>query len=128
MKNKNLRKGFSTGTATAATMVAAVRAALGFPSNGCVSVRLPAGFYIPIPFVLRSESESRWIAEVKKDGGDDPDITHGAVIRVRVSLVEKQSYDSFSGVWLDAGEGVGIVTRPGLPVAPGEPAINPVPR
>lgn len=129
MKNKNLRKGFSTGTATAAAMVAAVRAALGFPSNGCVSVRLPAGFYIPISFVLHSESESRWIAEVKKDGGDDPDITHGAVIRVRVSLVEKLSADSLSGgVWLDAGEGVGIVTRPGLPVAPGEPAINPVPR
>ncbi|MGC8720855.1 MAG: cobalt-precorrin-5B (C(1))-methyltransferase [Thermodesulforhabdaceae bacterium] len=127
MKNKNLRKGFSTGTAATAAIVAAVKALLGCPANGCVSIRLPIGFYIPVTFTLRRGFGNEWIAEVKKDGGDDPDITHGAIISASVSFVERAS-EGFSGIWLDAGKGVGVVTRPGLPVPPGEPAINPVPR
>src|SRR5205807_8734136 len=62
-------------------------------------------------------------AGVIKDAGDDPDVTHGALICATVRLGAPGS-----GVILRAGEGVGTVTRPGLPVPPGEPAINPVPR
>ena len=58
-----------------------------------------------------------------KDAGDDPDVTHGALIRVTVRRAE-----AGCGVLFVAGEGVGVVTRPGLPVAVGEPAINPAPR
>ena len=58
---------------------------------------------------------------ITKDAGDDPDVTHGALIVVRVA-------GSAGGVVFKAGEGVGIVTRPGLPVPVGEPAVNPVPR
>jgi cobalt-precorrin-5B (C1)-methyltransferase len=62
-------------------------------------------------------------AGVIKDAGDDPDVTHGALICATVRLGAPDS-----GVSFRAGEGVGTVTRAGLPIAPGEPAINPVPR
>jgi cobalt-precorrin-5B (C1)-methyltransferase len=61
-------------------------------------------------------------ATVRKDAGDDPDVTHAAEIVVRVSRADH------SEIRFRAGEGVGMVTRPGLSVPPGEPAINPVPR
>jgi cobalt-precorrin-5B (C1)-methyltransferase len=62
-------------------------------------------------------------AGVVKDAGDDPDVTHGALVSVRV-----RHGSPGSGVSFRAGPGVGTVTRPGLPLAVGEPAINPVPR
>jgi cobalt-precorrin-5B (C1)-methyltransferase len=62
-------------------------------------------------------------AGVVKDAGDDPDVTHGALVSVTVS-----PGGPGSGVVFRAGEGVGTVTKPGLPLAVGEPAINPVPR
>ncbi|MGC4027240.1 MAG: cobalt-precorrin-5B (C(1))-methyltransferase, partial [Mesorhizobium sp.] len=62
-------------------------------------------------------------AAIVKDAGDDPDVTHGALI---VSTVRHGPEGS--GISFLRGEGVGLVTRPGLPIAPGEPAINPVPR
>ena len=63
-----------------------------------------------------------WVeAGIIKDAGDDPDVTHGALIVARVA-------PSAGGLVFRAGEGVGTVTRPGLPIPPGEPAINPVPR
>ena len=73
-------------------------------------------------------------ASVIKDGGDDPDITNGAEIRATVSILRhdpsRPSQASVTGrkFLLVAGKGVGLVTKPGLPVAPGEPAINPAPR
>ena len=63
------------------------------------------------------------LAAMVKDAGDDPDVTHGALVRARVSLAAPAT-----GVVFRAGPGVGTVTRPGLPLPPGEPAINPVPR
>jgi cobalt-precorrin-5B (C1)-methyltransferase len=63
------------------------------------------------------------MAAVVKDAGDDPDVTHGALVRVTV-----RAAPSGSGLRFRAGPGVGTVTRAGLPVPPGEPAINPVPR
>ena len=62
-------------------------------------------------------------AGVVKDAGDDPDVTHGALIVATVRIGPPGS-----GVVFRAGAGVGTVTRPGLPLPPGEPAINPVPR
>ncbi|HEX7884945.1 MAG TPA: cobalt-precorrin-5B (C(1))-methyltransferase, partial [Phenylobacterium sp.] len=63
------------------------------------------------------------VAGVVKDAGDDPDVTHGALVCATVRLGAPGS-----GVTFRAGPGVGVVTRPGLPLPPGEPAINPVPR
>ena len=62
------------------------------------------------------------MAQVVKDGGDDPDVTHGKIIEVEVRL------SGHDGIVFHAGEGVGTVTLPGLGLAPGDPAINPVPR
>ena len=62
-------------------------------------------------------------AAVVKDAGDDPDVTHGALIVAHVRRAPRGA-----GVLFEAGAGVGTVTRPGLPIPPGEPAINPVPR
>ena len=58
-----------------------------------------------------------------KDAGDDPDVTHGALLSATV-----RRGAAGAGVTFKAGPGVGTVTRPGLPIPPGEPAINPVPR
>jgi cobalt-precorrin-5B (C1)-methyltransferase len=63
------------------------------------------------------------IAGVVKDAGDDPDVTHGALVKAAVRLGAPGS-----GVIFRAGAGVGTVTKPGLPIPPGEPAINPIPR
>jgi cobalt-precorrin-5B (C1)-methyltransferase len=82
--------------------------------------------------------ESAW-AEVVKDGGDDPDVTNGARIRARVAKVPFPACGSARGkpvsapicgatVTLYGGKGIGLVTLSGLPVPPGEPAINPQPR
>ena len=69
-------------------------------------------------------SAGAWFrAGIVKDAGDDPDVTHGALIRASVWTARPGSGVSFRG-----GEGVGTVTKPGLPIPAGEPAINPVPR
>lgn len=90
-----------------------------FPDE--VSIVLPKG-EVPVWELARAEAGDGW-AEVGiiKDAGDDPDVTHLATIVVRVAA-------SAGGVVFRAGEGVGMVTKAGLPIAPGEPAINPVPR
>ena len=119
-----LRRGRTTGSCA----TAAVKAALGLLSRGehCVQidVTLPDGArYLAVPI-----QDLRWLnsqtvrAEVLKDGGDDPDNTHGATIFAEVRRNDVGQLRFF------AGRGVGTATRPGLRVAVGEPAINPVPR
>ncbi|WP_247888955.1 cobalt-precorrin-5B (C(1))-methyltransferase, partial [Azospirillum brasilense] len=120
---KTLRRGWTTG----ACATAAARAACGALFSGDfpdpVTVTLPGG-QTPAFALAWTERGDGWAAAgVVKDAGDDPDVTHGALIRARVSRAEPGQ-----GVVFRAGEGVGTVTRPGLPVPVGEPAINPVPR
>ena len=116
-----LRRGWTTGTCATAALRAALTGAWGGTVPDRVTVRLPRGETpeFAIAHVVRGPG---WVeAGVVKDAGDDPDVTHGAQIRVRVRA-------SGGGVTFRAGEGVGTVTRPGLPIGVGEPAINPVPR
>lgn len=118
---KTLRKGWTTGAcATAAATAAAHALRTGvFPSE--ITITLPKGLS-PTFEVVRTRLKSGVAsASVIKDAGDDPDVTHGAEIRAEVKL-------GGTGVSFCAGEGVGTVTRPGLPLAVGEPAINPGPR
>ncbi len=128
----SLRKGFSTGTAATAAARAALRFLLTGRSSEAVAVRLPGGYYLPVPVREVCREENDVLAVVIKDGGDDPDVTHKAEIRARVrriSLDGKECDNGISsGIRLMGGEGVGVVTKPGLPVQIGEPAINPVPR
>jgi cobalt-precorrin-5B (C1)-methyltransferase len=118
-----LRRGWTTGTCAAAAARSAYHALLtgSFPAS--VVIRLPKGekpVFQPVHTELAPPIAR---AGIIKDAGDDPDITHGALILVTVSLAARGS-----GIRFHAGAGVGIVTRAGLPISPGEPAINPGPR
>ena len=147
---KGLKEGFTTGTCATAASMAAVELA----ANGI----LPSKVLVPLPpfrdgsptsfMPVKASSGSRDIppaykiegigdplayAGVVKDGGDDPDATNGAVIVATLYAVkDPKSLDTNAGregsILLHGGFGVGVVTRPGLPVDVGEAAINPVPR
>ncbi len=133
-KRGRLRCGFSSGTAAAAAAKAALRHLLTGASADAVAVRLPSGVYLAIPVAWSSMQGGTACASVIKDGGDDPDITNGAEIRATVSILRhgpKQAGRAERDrpeILLVAGKGVGLVTKPGLAAAPGEPAINPAPR
>ena len=120
-EGKTLRRGWTTGACATAATRAAVEGLWTGQVPGRVTITLPRGqtptFEIVNPVLGHGWAE----AGVIKDAGDDPDVTHGALVRVRVTA-------SGGGVRFRAGEGVGTVTKPGLPIGVGEPAINPVPR
>ncbi|MEO0619819.1 MAG: cobalt-precorrin-5B (C(1))-methyltransferase [Pseudomonadota bacterium] len=121
---RELRRGWTTGAcATAATKAAWLGVLTGrIPTT--VGITLPKG-QTPSFEIVDADITQRDTARaaVVKDAGDDPDVTHGAKIVAEVSRGIPGS-----GVIFRAGDGVGIVTKPGLPISPGEPAINPVPR
>jgi cobalt-precorrin-5B (C1)-methyltransferase len=124
-KDEKLRSGWTTGTCAAAAAKAATKALLTGELQDRIDVRLPkkgnerrVGFEIE-----RCEVGDGWAeAVVAKDAGDDPDVTHGAHLTARVSWREEP------GLELDRGEGVGVITKPGLGLPVGGPAINEVPR
>ncbi|WP_341213909.1 cobalt-precorrin-5B (C(1))-methyltransferase [uncultured Limimaricola sp.] len=116
-----LRRGWTTGACAAAATRAALLRLWGGNWVDEVSITLPRGETPVFALEHRAEGEGWAEAGIVKDAGDDPDVTHGALIVARVR-------DMSGGVTFRAGEGVGMVTKPGLPIPPGEPAINPVPR
>lgn len=119
--NIKLRRGWTTG----ACATAATRAALmalwgdGFPKS--VRINLPKGVGAEFEIAHKLKSGAWAETGIIKDAGDDPDVTHQAMIIARVE-------PSNGGLFFKAGKGVGIVTKPGLPIGVGEAAINPVPR
>lgn len=120
---KNLRRGWTTGTCAAAASKAACLALLSGRFPALVEVTLPGGQRPGFSLALEVAGDGFAKAGIVKDAGDDPDVTHGALI---MSTVRRGA--SGSGITFRAGPGVGTVTRPGLPLPPGEPSINPVPR
>lgn len=119
--NKKLRKGYTTGTCAAAAAKAAVEILLTGKSVRKVEVKLPRGgsaFFKPVEQKISNGEAS---CGVVKDAGDDPDVTDGMVICARARPAEGE-------IKILAGEGIGTVTKPGLSVPIGKPAINPVPR
>jgi cobalt-precorrin-5B (C1)-methyltransferase len=115
--------GWPTGACAAAAARAAFEALHTGRFSDPVSIRLPRGQRPAFALAARSLVPGRATAGIVKDAGDDPDVTHGALILAQVELAP-----AGSGVAFRAGEGVGTVTRPGLALAVGEPAINPGPR
>ena len=119
---KKLRYGYTTGS----TATAAVKAALTVLLNNSedlreVNIKIPSGHMLTIP-VKSIERDRKYVtATVIKDGGDDPDVTHGLEIQARVSFRKDDGINIFGG------KGVGKVTKPGLPVEIGKSAINPTP-
>lgn len=118
-----LRRGWTTGAcATAATRAAYTALLTGhFPDP--VTIVLPKGERPAFALAREEQGPGYALAGIVKDAGDDPDVTHGALVLAKVS-----QGPAGSGVTFRAGAGVGTVTKPGLPIPVGEPAINPVPR
>ncbi|MDH5302435.1 MAG: cobalt-precorrin-5B (C(1))-methyltransferase, partial [Gammaproteobacteria bacterium] len=116
-----LRTGFTTGACATACALAAARLLLGGESTEVVTIILPKGQQPEFSLHACELQGDRGYAATIKDAGDDPDVTHGALVQVWVELIP-------AGIEFMAGAGVGMVTRAGLPIPPGEPAINPVPR
>ncbi len=121
-RSNRLRSGFTTGTCATACCVAASERLFTGLSLEEVTVTLPKGDEVALPIEACETRDQGVHASTIKDAGDDPDITHGACVFVELHRRKPP------GVRFRAGEGVGTVTRPGLPLALGEPAINPVPR
>ncbi|HEU5157814.1 MAG TPA: cobalt-precorrin-5B (C(1))-methyltransferase [Streptosporangiaceae bacterium] len=122
VKRRALRPGWTTGTCAAAAAKAAVAALVEQRPQEVVEIALPSGQRVTFAVDSCSYGADRAEAVVVKDAGDDPDVTHGARLTATVS------WRAEPGVELDGGEGVGIVTKPGLGLELGGPAINPVPR
>lgn len=116
-----LRRGWTTGACATAAVKAALEVLWGGEAQAAVRITLPRGERVEFAVAHRAEGPGWAEAGIVKDAGDDPDVTHGALVIARVA-------PSRGGVVFRAGDGVGMVTRPGLPILPGEPAINPVPR
>ena len=117
----NLRRGWTTGACAAAAAKAAFAALHTGAFPDPVEIPLPRGGRVAFSLAESRLEGGVAQAAIVKDAGDDPDVTHGALIRVRVT-------PGPPGVRFRAGPGVGHITRAGLPLPPGEPAINPVPR
>ena len=122
-ERRTLRKGWTTGACATAATRAAYGALLTGSFEDPVTITLPRGETPSFALSEAALSDGAAMAAIVKDAGDDPDVTHRALIRATVRAGE-----AGAGVTFRAGEGVGTVTLPGLPVGVGEPAINPAPR
>lgn len=118
----NLRSGFTTGACAAAAAKAALHALIHQQCLDSIEITLPNQQVVTFELHSCAFSADDGRASVIKDAGDDPDVTHQAEVCVRVTWSDNP------GISFRAGVGVGMVTKPGLPVPPGEPAINPAPR
>ncbi|MFC9231174.1 cobalt-precorrin-5B (C(1))-methyltransferase [Streptomyces decoyicus] len=125
LAHTGLRHGWTTGACATAASSAAYTALLGGEFPDPVTITLPKGQTPSFALAVEELAPGRTaaMAGVVKDAGDDPDVTHGALVRATV-----RALPAGSGVVFKAGPGVGTVTRPGLPLDVGEPAVNPVPR
>lgn len=123
-KSPALREGYTTGSAATAAAMAALRLLLTASEPAEIEIPLPVKGTLVIPIERIEFSAGTAKGVVIKDGGDDPDATHGEEIHAVVELDRGPELL----VELSGGRGVGIVTLPGLPVKVGEPAINPAPR
>ncbi|MCO7120667.1 cobalt-precorrin-5B (C(1))-methyltransferase CbiD [Ihubacter massiliensis] len=125
-ENKRLRRGFTTGTCAAAAACGAAQALLSegqmLPCE--IKIQTPKGIQAKIPVESIRIQEEGVLCSVRKDSGDDPDVTDGTMICALVQKLEGQSQT----VIVDGGRGVGRLTKPGLACQVGEAAINPIPR
>ena len=118
-----LRTGFTTGTSATAASMAAILSIINQKKIESVDVLLPKNDKIKISINSCEFDKNKACCSVIKDGGDDPDVTHGAEIIVDLELTSKPN-----SIEIDGGEGVGRVTKPGIGLEIGQSAINPTPR
>ncbi len=140
MKKRELRSGYTTGACAAAAAKAATQLLAEAYHNAPARIAVgalhatPLQVDIPLPDGSRATfrihrsgdcDQDTYFASVIKDAGDDPDVTNGAEIVAEARLVQQIGSER---VIIKGGKGVGMVTKPGLAIAVGEPAVNPVPR
>ena len=118
-----LRTGFTTGTSATAASMAAILSIINQKKTEAVDVLLPKKSRIKIKINSCEFEKNKACCSVIKDGGDDPDVTHGAEIVVDLELTPKPN-----SIEIDGGEGVGRVTKPGIGLEIGQAAINSTPR
>lgn len=133
MDDRPLRHGFTTGTCAAAAAQAAAVMLLTGRAPVTVTIMTPAGYPARLEIQDPRMDASMASCAVKKDAGDDPDVTDKALVYAKISYIDSTPVccyqsETCSGLWLGGGKGVGMVTRPGLSCPVGMPAINPVPR
>lgn len=121
--NQKLRTGFTTGTCATAAAKAALVSIITKKKIDSIKVSLPKEKEITINITSCKFSDSASRCSVIKDGGDDPDVTHGAEIFVDLEITQNAGQ-----IEIDGGEGVGRVTKPGLGLEVGSAAINPTPK
>ncbi|WP_070971580.1 cobalt-precorrin-5B (C(1))-methyltransferase [Vibrio sonorensis] len=119
--NQDLRGGYTTGACAAAAARASVRALIEKQSVDEITIQIPNREWVTFP-INRLEQSDTVLCGVIKDAGDDPDCTHGLEIQCKARLVNDK------GIKVLGGLGVAVVTKPGLELSVGEPAINPVPK
>src|SRR4051812_41034025 len=122
-RSTGLRYGWTTGACATAATTAAYTALLTGEFPDPVQIDLPRGLHPSFALATEALEDGAASAGIVKDAGDDPDVTHGALVSARVTHGEPGG-----GVVFRAGPGGGTVPNPGLPLAVGEPAINPMPR
>ena len=124
MKQENdirLKRGWTTGACATAATKAGLYALWSDEKLDVVSITLPKGEQPLFRISFFEQKIDSVEVGIIKDAGDDPDVTHGSMIKVKVQETD-------NGIEFCAGPGVGIVTKPGLPIPVGDPAINPMPR
>ena len=121
VNNKKLRRGHTTGTCAAAASKAAAEALLTGDDITTVRIHTPKGITLDLPVEDMRRDDNSVSCAVRKDGGDDIDVTHGTLVYSTVTKTD-------SGIDIDGGKGVGRVTRKGLDQPVGNAAINRVPR
>lgn len=140
MEKKELRSGFTTGTCAAVAAKAAAVMLLTGRELQHMKLMMPKGRSADLPVFHVAIKQDKAECAVKKDAGDDPDVTHQAMVFAAVKYSDEKEVEQAARVYrrdgeegkgplfLTAGEGIGWVTRPGLSCPVGMPAINPVPR
>ena len=123
VEKTKLKTGYTTGSSATAAAKAGILSIINQKKITGVDIILPNKTLMNIPVHSCEFESNRAECSVIKNGGDDPDVTHGAEIIVELSLTEK-----VREIDIDGGEGVGTVTKPGLGLEIGKPAINPVPK
>lgn len=121
-KHETLRFGYTTGSCATAATKAALTTLITGKRQELATIMIPNGEQVTFVIEEMVISDSGITAGIIKDGGDDPDATHGAIIQSTVSWREDEN------IVLDGGVGVGRVTKEGLSISVGQAAINPVPR
>ena len=122
VRPRALRTGWTTGSCASAAAKAAATALRDQAPQHRVEIGLPSGRRVAFPVESCAYSPQQGTAVVVKDAGDDPDVTHGAHLTATVR------WRAEPGLVLEGGEGVGVVTKPGLGIEVGEPAITATPR